>query len=589
VIEIEYGNKLWLDDKSAANAEAVRRACLHRDAADIEDRRAIYFSDLGALTILPQELAEIEGLERLIVGDAETPGGYFDLIQTLADVSVLSKLTTLVEINLRDSRFETLPSLSGLTSLQNLDLSLTGVSDVGALSGLTSLQSLNLSHTRVRDVGALSGLTSLQSLDLSRTGVSDVGALSGLTSLQSLDLLRTGVSDVGALSGLTSLQSLDLGGTGVSDVGALSGLTSLQSLDLSNTSVSDVGALSGLTSLQSLNLLLTGVSDVTVLLNLPRFVALDGTFLNIAGTPLARQDRRWEMLAGLSPDRQATDVVLYLQGKHPDLQPPEGGGAQPAGAAAIEVRSPVRVVAREGLAELEDAVPGGSQPPVPVAGASEQIAVVHGLADGLIGGLELGSNVPPLLLQRLKWYRAVADPSAAPVLSVLESVMVVLRGTVGDSYIRSQLDDGTCDGLDYLVCRHDDIGVPPAIEDPRPAVPHVPQTPDAQAGVIAQVEALHQVLRDTREGGLTGNTFVIAIESTVDVVNTANSPTIHAPSPREETERKGMWAWSLRMVAGMSQGLETFGKVHGWSTTPMGAAILQRLADIVQKLMGYFT
>ena len=43
------------------------------------------------------------------------------------------------------------------------------------------------------------------------------------------------------------------------------------------------------------------------------------------------------------------------------------------------------------------------------------------------------------------------------------------------------------------------------------------------------------------------------------------------------------------MVAGMSQGLETFGKVHAWSSTPMGAAIMQKLGDIVKALMPFFS
>lgn len=500
MIEIEYGNELWLSDTEAANEEAVRRACLLRDAEDAEDRREIFLFDLGALTILPDELAGIHGLERLIVGFAEEQGVAFYRPKNLTNVGVLSKLLYLQEVNLSFCGLESLPSFSLLTSLQLLDL--------------TSAH----------------------------------------------------VEDVSGLSELIALKTLDLGGSYVNDASSFSQLVALQNLDISGTNV----------------------SDVSFLLQLPRFVALEAETLNISNTPLANKDRRWEMLAGLSPERQATDIVLYLQGKHPDLQPPEEGASRPTGPAAILTRSPITIIEQDGLAEVEDSQDKAALPPVLLVDHTDQIKTVHTLAQGMVEGLELGANVPPLLLQRLKWYRDVADPAARPVLNVLESVMVVLRGTIADAYMRAQMDEGTCAGLDHLVLMHDDIGVPPAIEDPRPVLPHVPETAPAQTEVIEQVKALQHTIRDLSAAGLTGNTITLAINSTVDVVNTANSPTIHTLSSEEKKEREGLWAWGLRMAAGMSQGLETYGKIHGWSTTPMGAALLQRLADIVQKLLPYF-
>ena len=522
MIEIEYGNELWKRDTEAANAEAVRRACLLRDAEDAEDRREIFFSDLGALTILPQELAEIDGLQRLIVGDAETPGGRFYPTQHFQNVDVVAKLSTLVELNLRFCVLKELPDLSYLQNLQKLDLTHTRIDHVFGLNGLTSLISLSLAGTDVRDVNSLGGLTSLKSLDLTDTNVDNISVLRGLSLLHSLFL-----SD-------------------------------------------------------------TYVDDINVLLSLSRYVALDAHSLSISRTPLAQKDRHWEMLAGLSQERQATDIVLYLQGKHPDLQPPEEGASRPTGPAAILTRSPITIIEQDGLAEVEDSQDKAALPPVLLADHTDQIKTVHALAQGMVEGLELGANVPPLLLQRLKWYRDVADPASRPVLNVLESVMVVLRGTIADAYMRAQMDEGTCAGLDHLVLMHDDIGVPPAIEDPRPVLPHVPETAPAQTEVIEQVKALQHTIRDLSAAGLTGNTITLAINSTVDVVNTANSPTIHTLSSEEKKEREGLWAWGLRMAAGMSQGLETYGKIHGWSTTPMGAALLQRLADIVQKLLPYF-
>jgi hypothetical protein len=186
----------------------------------------------------------------------------------LGSLNLLSGLTDLQSLYLRDTPVSDVEPLSGLTALQHLDLTGTPVSDVGPLSGLTDLQSLNLNETRVSDVGPLSGLTALQSLNLTGTRVSDVGPLPGLTALQHLYLGDTEVSDVGPLSGLTDLQDLYLRGTRVSDVGPLSGLTALQCLDLAGTRVSDVGPLSALTALQRLDLRRTRVDDVSPLAHL---------------------------------------------------------------------------------------------------------------------------------------------------------------------------------------------------------------------------------------------------------------------------------------------------------------------------------
>lgn len=115
---IEYGKPEWNEDTEAANAEARRRAILTRDAEDPADREAIWFSDLGALTVLPEELEDIAGLKRLIVGDAATPDGRLrNPSQKVDDTGPLARLTALTELNIADSGILDLSILTGLGSL----------------------------------------------------------------------------------------------------------------------------------------------------------------------------------------------------------------------------------------------------------------------------------------------------------------------------------------------------------------------------------------------------------------------------------------------------------------------------------------
>ncbi|MFT4959534.1 MAG: hypothetical protein ACI92Z_000610 [Paracoccaceae bacterium] len=586
--EIKYSLAAWQNDVDAANAEALRRAILTRDATEVQDRAAIWFSDLGALTVLPQELAEIDGLQRLIVGDAETPDGRrHHPIQTLSDISVLGNLPNLKELNLSDCGIGDLSFLRAMPQLEVLDLYGSTISDLSALSGLASLQSLSFVGTPVIDLSALSRLTSLQSLSFGDTQVIDLSALSRLASLQHLSFDGTQVSDLSALSRLTSLQSLSFVGTPVSDLSVLSGLASLQSLSFDCTPVSDLSALSGLASLQSLSFGGTPVRDLSPLLEIPAFSRLEAKALRFGDSPAAGLDRRWEMLAGISAKRAAQEVVLYLRGEHPDLQPPKNGAGQTTGASGMAAASPVQLVAENGMAEVADAAV--FQPPVPVdpAGYQANLTGVHTLACYLVEELHHGANVDERLLRRLSRYSAASNPERAPVFAVLESAMVLIRPMAAEDYTRNALDAGLAGGLDHLVAQHDALGSRPALPAVLPELPNLPETPVIAAELHNKINDLVDVVQEAATAGMVGNSVVIAINSTVDVVNTANA-TPHPATPDAEHRRNGLWSWAIRMGGGLAQAMETYGKVHGWSATPAGAAILQKLAELVNFLAGFF-
>jgi Leucine-rich repeat (LRR) protein len=134
------------------------------------------------------------------------------------------------------------------------ELSFVGetVSDLSPLTGLTALQNLDLRKTAANDLSPLAGLNSLQTLDLLDTQVSDVSPLANLTSLKDLSLFGTQVRDISPLSGLQALESLNLVGTEVREVAPLAALSCLRTLYVS-AKVSDLRPLeASLSSLQAL-------------------------------------------------------------------------------------------------------------------------------------------------------------------------------------------------------------------------------------------------------------------------------------------------------------------------------------------------
>jgi hypothetical protein len=184
----------------------------------------------------------------------------------LTSLSLLSNLTALRGLSLRNTKASDLSPISQLTTLHSLNLISTPVSDLSALSGLASMRSLYLRGTKVSDLSPLSNLRVLQNLNLINTLVGDLSPLSNLVTLQFLYLMNTHVSDASPLASLTALIALSLRDTKISDVSPLSGLVALQRL--CRTSVSDVSPLAGLDALRILDLRDTKVRDLSSLSHL---------------------------------------------------------------------------------------------------------------------------------------------------------------------------------------------------------------------------------------------------------------------------------------------------------------------------------
>ena len=248
--------------------------------------------DLG----LPVDQINSEHLEKLKKLDLRN--------SELEDLSVLSKLSNLIDLDLSGTQVSDILELSSLSNLAYLGLSRTQVSDISALSELSNLAVLDLSGTRVNDISDLISLSNLCYLCLIDTQVSDISVISKLSNLTHLYLSGIQVSDIAALSDLSNLTDLDLSGTPVSDISVLSELSDLYYLDLSRTQVSnisvlskldnitdlymggtevtDISALSELSNLENLDLSGTQVSDISVL---SRLSNLDELYLSISQIP----------------------------------------------------------------------------------------------------------------------------------------------------------------------------------------------------------------------------------------------------------------------------------------------------------------
>ncbi|MBU5436975.1 leucine-rich repeat domain-containing protein [Tissierella sp. MSJ-40] len=108
------------------------------------------------------------------------------------------------DLNIEDLKY--------LKNLQTLDLSFYETDfDLSSLSKLKKLEELNLFGNKISDLRGLEGLINLRSLDLANNNISDLTPLRNLTNLTKLRLNDNGsITDIKALANLVNLTELSL-------------------------------------------------------------------------------------------------------------------------------------------------------------------------------------------------------------------------------------------------------------------------------------------------------------------------------------------------------------------------------------------
>ena len=244
----------------------------------------------------------------------------------IEDISALSSLTHLEELDLKANAIKDLTPLSPLVNLQTLyleygtshnkrnilkhgetpldltplaslkklqKLHLTGnvITNLTPLASLKNLRTLILhniafpesapdtttQYSRKLDLTPLSNLTNLEEIHISANpNIENFTPLSSLINLRLLNLSESNVKDITFLSSLTNLEELYLIQNEIKDIAPLSGLKKLQKLYLfHNREIEDIKPLSALTKLQKLFLGNNQIKDVTPLSSLTNLQELE--------------------------------------------------------------------------------------------------------------------------------------------------------------------------------------------------------------------------------------------------------------------------------------------------------------------------
>ena len=184
----------------------------------MQDRGATVTADAFAVTFADSLLevavraALMQPTGDLLHLDLETVTTLDVAADSIADLSGIEFMRSLVELDLRDNEITSISKLSSLQKLQVLDLSGNAIGSFSPLTGLTAMRELHLSETGMTSVSPLSNLTSLEILFLNLNSHDSISGLVDHTAMQQLNLRDNNIADLSVLLGMGALTDVWLEG-----------------------------------------------------------------------------------------------------------------------------------------------------------------------------------------------------------------------------------------------------------------------------------------------------------------------------------------------------------------------------------------
>ena len=176
----------------------------------------------------------------------------------LSDLTWIKHMTNLEQL---DVSFNNLKSIHikdlQLDSLIKLNAAVNQITDISSISDLHNLKELDLIDNHIEGLSALQNLSKLQILQLGKNNISAISSLQQLETLQKLDLSNNNISSIFPLKQLKNLQKLDLSHNNVSDINLISDLISngkLADINLSENHINNIRNLKGVSDKHDIDL-----------------------------------------------------------------------------------------------------------------------------------------------------------------------------------------------------------------------------------------------------------------------------------------------------------------------------------------------
>ena len=175
---------------------------------------------------LERKMQNITGKEEIMLSDVweltslSLSGGPDGPEWTMSNISALSELKNLTELNLTRNSVSDISALSELPNLTKLYLDINSISDISALSELKNLTHLSLAGNNIHDISDLSGLKNLEVLNVTANAINDPYTEEKLEAL-GFSVNYNAISDFSVVLELPDLQYIMWEGNPVEDMSPL--------------------------------------------------------------------------------------------------------------------------------------------------------------------------------------------------------------------------------------------------------------------------------------------------------------------------------------------------------------------------------
>ncbi len=187
---------------------------------------------------------------------------------TISDLTPLSELAELKELNISNTLIEDLTPVRNLKMLEYFNCSGSAVRSIGSLRYISTITELDLSNTLISNIDILANLKDLGKLNITNSRISNISALSGISKITHFNSSKTGIINFRPLNNHTLLTDLNISNTEIKSLRSLDSITSVQNLNIDSTAINDLYPLKNCTNLTILQANNTIISDLSPLNNL---------------------------------------------------------------------------------------------------------------------------------------------------------------------------------------------------------------------------------------------------------------------------------------------------------------------------------
>lgn len=232
----------FYQDQAYQNGEAIARGEI-KTLSDLS-----LMKSLESVVLAYQRIEDISPLEDLHLKALVLVGNY------ISDLTPLSDMTTLRELNLNNNSVEDLSPLQSLDRLEKLFVQCCNITDITPLIKIAALTTVDIADNPCDDFSTLAALEAITHIDISDNGVEAAIAASANPAVRELYANGCGISSLEGFGDLPNLNTLELCGNGMLDISGIERYADLIYLALRNESIPDLTPLTGLPNLRELDL-----------------------------------------------------------------------------------------------------------------------------------------------------------------------------------------------------------------------------------------------------------------------------------------------------------------------------------------------